>query len=108
MSTDTVQVYQDANDEWRWRRRSANGKILADSGEGYVERRDCLRGVMLVNNLPFDLEIDGSEPTEIRYTESAAPSAGSSADGEFVYLRDTKPLEGTTRPHLRQPVQEQP
>jgi uncharacterized protein YegP (UPF0339 family) len=28
-------TYQDSAGEWRWRLISTNGKIVADSGEGY-------------------------------------------------------------------------
>lgn len=32
-----TEVYESA-DGWRWRTRSANGEIVAESGEGYVNR----------------------------------------------------------------------
>jgi hypothetical protein len=36
---DVVEVYEDEAGEWRWRRKDpANGKIVSDSGEGYVDR----------------------------------------------------------------------
>lgn len=31
--------------EWRWRLKAANGRILADSGEGYVNLSDCLEDI---------------------------------------------------------------
>ena len=31
-------IYQDACGEWRWRLKSSNGRIVADSGEGYKTR----------------------------------------------------------------------
>lgn len=31
-----VQFYRDAKGEYRWRARHANGRIIADSGEGYA------------------------------------------------------------------------
>lgn len=34
---DSVSVYR-AADGWRWRRRAANGKIVAESGEGYGDK----------------------------------------------------------------------
>ena len=36
------EVYQDAADEWRWRLRAKNGRIVADSGEGYSTKRKAL------------------------------------------------------------------
>ena len=41
-------VYQDAAGEWRWRLRAANNRIIADSGEGYHNRQDCLHAITLV------------------------------------------------------------
>lgn len=37
-----VTIYKDRAKEWRWR-LSANGHIMADSGEGYTRRRAALR-----------------------------------------------------------------
>lgn len=34
-------VYQDSNGGWRWRLRAKNGRIVADSAEGYRSRRHC-------------------------------------------------------------------
>jgi len=38
-------VYQDEDFLWRWSLKSSNGKIIADSGEGYGKRSHCLRMV---------------------------------------------------------------
>jgi uncharacterized protein YegP (UPF0339 family) len=35
-------VYRDDAGEFRWRLRAQNGKIIADSSEGYSRRIDCL------------------------------------------------------------------
>lgn len=43
-------IYQDAAGEWRWQLRAANGRIIADSGEGYHNREDCLHGIALVKD----------------------------------------------------------
>ena len=32
---DIVEIYQDSKDEYRWTAKAANGKKVADSGEGY-------------------------------------------------------------------------
>jgi uncharacterized protein YegP (UPF0339 family) len=36
-------VYQTTDGEWRWRLWSRNGRIVADSGEGYKRRQDAVR-----------------------------------------------------------------
>jgi uncharacterized protein YegP (UPF0339 family) len=37
----TYSYYKDARGEWRWNLKAANGRILADSGEGYKREREC-------------------------------------------------------------------
>ena len=38
-----LEIYQDNADEWRWRLKAANRKIIADSGEGYSRRFNARR-----------------------------------------------------------------
>ena len=42
------EVYRDRSSQWRWRLKAANGRIIADSGEGYINKSDCLTGITLV------------------------------------------------------------
>lgn len=44
------QVYADAAGEWRWRLVAGNGRIIAESGEGYRQKQDCLHGIELVKD----------------------------------------------------------
>ncbi len=37
------QFYQDKAGLWRWRLVAGNGRIIADSGEGYARRHDVIR-----------------------------------------------------------------
>ena len=46
----TFQIYVDNSGEWRWRLRAENGRILADSGEGYHNRQDCWNVVELIKD----------------------------------------------------------
>lgn len=39
---ETVEVYQDEAQEYRWRKRAGNGEIVADSGEGYETKDGAL------------------------------------------------------------------
>jgi len=41
-------IYKDLRNEWRWYLMAANGKKIADSGEGYVNEAGCLHGISLV------------------------------------------------------------
>ena len=43
MKTPTITIYEDTNFEWRWRLQAVNGRIIADSGEGYLEKRGAVR-----------------------------------------------------------------
>ena len=43
-------MYKDNAGYWRWRLYASNGKIIADSGEGYTNRQDCLHGISLVKS----------------------------------------------------------
>jgi uncharacterized protein len=40
-------VYKDRRNEYRWRLNAANGKILADSAEGYTTKQSCKDGIEL-------------------------------------------------------------
>lgn len=43
-------IYKDDKGEWRWRLKAANGKILADSGEGYSTKQSCTEAIDLVKS----------------------------------------------------------
>jgi uncharacterized protein YegP (UPF0339 family) len=39
------EYYEDSKGEWRWRLKASNGRIIADSGEGYTTERECLADI---------------------------------------------------------------
>ena len=41
-------IYQDKQGYWRWYLQAANNRKVADSGEGYHNRQDCLAAIGLV------------------------------------------------------------
>ena len=43
-------IYRDATSQWRWRLIAANNRIIADSGESYHNKQDCLNGIYLVKS----------------------------------------------------------
>jgi uncharacterized protein YegP (UPF0339 family) len=65
----SFEMYRDRAGETRWRLRAANGRIIADSGEGYVDRDDALHGIELVRCLAPVAPLEdltgepGGEPT---------------------------------------------
>lgn len=44
----TFECYKDATDEWRWRLRHENGRIIADSGQSYTSHENALNGIRSV------------------------------------------------------------
>jgi uncharacterized protein YegP (UPF0339 family) len=46
---DTVTVYIDAAGEWRWTRKAANGRTIADGSEGYSRKDAGLRAARRTN-----------------------------------------------------------
>jgi uncharacterized protein len=40
--------YLDKARQWRWQLRAANHKVIADSGESYINEVDCDSGINLV------------------------------------------------------------
>jgi len=46
-----LEIYRDAKREWRWRLRASNGRIVADSGEGYRRRAAAYEAVKRVRSI---------------------------------------------------------
>lgn len=42
------QIYKDSKNEYRWRFRADNGRIVADSAEGYTTKQGCEDGIAIV------------------------------------------------------------
>jgi uncharacterized protein YegP (UPF0339 family) len=53
------EIYRDAGGEYRWRVRASNGRIVADSAEGYENRVDCAH--MLATLLRVDEVVSHDE-----------------------------------------------
>jgi uncharacterized protein YegP (UPF0339 family) len=45
----TFHVFRDMRGEWRWNLRAANGRIVADSAEGYRSRSGARRAATRVS-----------------------------------------------------------
>ena len=56
----TFRVYEDSAGEWRWRLVAGNDRIIADSGEGYRDKRDCLHAIELVKDSK-DAGVEGGD-----------------------------------------------
>lgn len=58
----TVTFYKDNNKKWRWNLKSANGKIIAESGEGYDRFEGAMHGFGLVQDFAMhakQVKMDG-------------------------------------------------
>ena len=44
------ELHKDHAGEWRWRLRTTNGNVVADSAEGYRRREDCERCIEIVRS----------------------------------------------------------
>lgn len=53
-----LKVYKDTAGEWRWSLRSTNGRVIADSGEGYKRQMACLSAAHKVQTAWQDAVID--------------------------------------------------
>lgn len=40
-----IEKYVDKGNQFRWRARADNGRIIADSGESYTRKTDCARAI---------------------------------------------------------------
>lgn len=41
-------LYKDVSNQWRWHLKASNGRKIADSGEGYYNKQDCISAINLV------------------------------------------------------------
>lgn len=51
------ELYEDASRSWRWRLRDTNGKIVADSAEGYSSREAAEAGIRNVRDCAADADV---------------------------------------------------
>ena len=49
-----IEIYEDAENTWRWRAKR-KGRIISESGEGYVKRAKALSEMRSVIAKPFDV-----------------------------------------------------
>lgn len=48
----------EANSEYRWRLKAANGKVIATSGEGYKNKGDCQHAIDVVKEQAGNADVD--------------------------------------------------
>ena len=80
--------YEDTRGEWRWRLKAANGKIIANSGEGYHNSGDCSHAIDLVKackrlGLPFEIYTDAKKQWRWRLKAKNGQIIAVSGEGYF-------------------------
>lgn len=51
-------LYRDVKNEYRWKLVATNGNTVADGGEGYKNKQDCLATVASIQKSAADAPID--------------------------------------------------
>lgn len=57
-------IYKDASGEWRWTLYATNSKKIANGGEGYENKADCIHGFRLVATVVTDAGVWNHETKE--------------------------------------------
>ena len=65
-------IYADENGELRWKLLAGNNRIIANSGEGYKNRSDVIRGIWMVQNSD-KAQISTTLPTKRQVEELPSP-----------------------------------
>jgi uncharacterized protein YegP (UPF0339 family) len=56
------ETYQDKKEEHRWRLKATNGQVIATSGQGYKDKRDCENAIDVIKK--------GAEKARVEEAES--------------------------------------
>jgi uncharacterized protein YegP (UPF0339 family) len=52
------EVYLARNRQWRWRLRAKNGRLIANAGESYHHRTDCMKAINLIRHIVYNTPIE--------------------------------------------------
>jgi uncharacterized protein YegP (UPF0339 family) len=52
------EIYRDDHEELRWRLRTDDGRVIAESSAGYPDREACLEAIELVRTLGPEANVD--------------------------------------------------
>ena len=82
----SFEIYKDRNDEHRWRLKSSNGQIIASSGQGYKDKRDCKNAIERIKKdaatkLKFETYEDNRGQHRWRLLASNGQNIASSGQG---------------------------
>jgi uncharacterized protein YegP (UPF0339 family) len=82
------ELYKDAKQEFRWRLKGPDGKVLATGGQGYKGKADCKRGIEIIQEASdpkskstFEVYEDAKKDYRWRLKASNGQIVASSAEG---------------------------
>lgn len=52
-------LYRDKAKAWRWRLKAANGRTIANSGEGYRRRKGALDAILMIQAYAAATPVEG-------------------------------------------------
>lgn len=56
-------IYKDRSEQYRWRFKSANGNIIADSAEGYTSKESAKNGIDFVKVNAKNAPVEDTTPS---------------------------------------------
>jgi len=83
------EVYQDAKKDFRWRLKSANGNVIANGGQGFATKDNCVGSIKLIqaeagkkkSSLTFELYQDAKEEHRWRCKSANGQTVAQSSQG---------------------------
>lgn len=82
-----VEIFKDQAEEWRWRVRAGNNKIVACSGEGYIRKESIYKALALMRE---DLPIEDIRPRVKRRKKRSAYEKKHTEKAEEVARMDAE------------------
>lgn len=64
-------IYSDIQGQYRWRLAAGNNRIIAVSGEGYINRTDCMKALLLVMKTSMSTPVYEIRPPELSLEHKA-------------------------------------
>ena len=101
--TGKIEVYKDKKGEWRWRVRARNGRVLADSGEGYKRKRQCVHAIIAMAGIMWSVvdwaieEWTGSDLPNGKNGETRAGMFGETGIKEAIRMPAKKKSKGRAK-----------
>lgn len=59
------EVFRDSRGDWRWRLVAGNGRVIADSGEGYASKFNAKRAINTFVDEIRAMDLSGAQVTEV-------------------------------------------